>query len=396
MKYLKNTRELVFGRRLTHSKRTYVSMLILICIFFIFTNVIAQSQCVYIPGDVNNNGHVGMSDITYLVIYFKGGAAPPFTCPCPDDPFFAAADVNGSCSVNAIDVTTYVRYLKGLVENIICCPNCPPSSLAPSDGNTQRMASDIGAPDSIIIGNLDRSPIRASPGDTVNLPIWVKNDEAVSSVSIAMATDNQLISQRLGGNLMYPLTSWDDCSFYTPAANTPAPGFTSQSITGWNDLGGGANPFLNTNGAYTQIGEFAMVIDPNQSNIGDTARMSVGIQPRIGEPAFADSSGSDEWNIVPVFSVVVIVNGGCNYIPGDANGNGIFNGIDVGWMVNYFKVTGPPPPDTCYCPPHGVIFDAADANGNCAFNGIDVSYEVNYFKGIGGPPIYCIDCPPAN
>jgi hypothetical protein len=84
----------------------------------------------------------------------------------------------------------------------------------------------------------------------------------------------------------------------------------------------------------------------------------------------------------------------CNYVPGDANGNGTANGLDVVFSVNYFKGSGPTPPDTCDCPPHGTIFAAGDANGNCQFNGIDVTYLVNYLKGFGAAPQACADCPP--
>jgi hypothetical protein len=85
----------------------------------------------------------------------------------------------------------------------------------------------------------------------------------------------------------------------------------------------------------------------------------------------------------------------CQYVPGDANGNGTANGIDVTYMVNYLKGIGPVPPDTCNCPPNGLIYSAADANGNCVFNGIDVTYLVNYLKGLGPEPQACPDCPPA-
>ncbi len=62
------------------------------------------------------------------------------------------------------------------------------------------------------------------------------------------------------------------------------------------------------------------------------------------------------------------------YIRGDANGSGTLNGLDVVYLVNYFKGTGDPP----------VPFEAGDANGDSHVNGLDVVYLVNYFK--GGPP----------
>ena len=83
----------------------------------------------------------------------------------------------------------------------------------------------------------------------------------------------------------------------------------------------------------------------------------------------------------------------CVFRPGDANGNDVFNGVDIVYSVGFLKGVGPVPPDSCDCPPHGMLFAAADANGNCQFNGIDVSYCVNYLKGFGDPPARCPDCP---
>jgi hypothetical protein len=62
------------------------------------------------------------------------------------------------------------------------------------------------------------------------------------------------------------------------------------------------------------------------------------------------------------------------YIRGDANNNGVLNGLDVVFLVNYLKGLGPRPDP----------YLAADANGNGEVNGLDVIYLVNYFK--GGPP----------
>jgi photosystem II stability/assembly factor-like uncharacterized protein len=83
---------------------------------------------------------------------------------------------------------------------------------------------------------------------------------------------------------------------------------------------------------------------------------------------------------------------GCDYSPGDANNSGFTNGLDVTYLVAFFK-GGPEPPLTCPCHPHGYLYVAADANGTCDVNGLDVTYLVSYFK--GGPGIIpCPDCPP--
>jgi hypothetical protein len=87
------------------------------------------------------------------------------------------------------------------------------------------------------------------------------------------------------------------------------------------------------------------------------------------------------------------IQGGGTYLPGDVNNNGQTNGIDVGYLVNYFK-GGDVPPLVIDCPPHGPLYVACDVNGNCSVNGIDVTYLVSFFK--GGPGLmYCVDCPPA-
>ena len=96
---------------------------------------------------------------------------------------------------------------------------------------------------------------------------------------------------------------------------------------------------------------------------------------------------------VIVMNVTDTSSAACDVTPGDANGNGTFNGLDVTYSVNYLKGIGGAPPDTCDCPPYLDLLAAADANGNCAYNGLDVTYSVNYLKGIGPAPALCDDCP---
>lgn len=86
--------------------------------------------------------------------------------------------------------------------------------------------------------------------------------------------------------------------------------------------------------------------------------------------------------------------GDCIHCPGDANGNQVFDGLDVAYSINYLKNIGNPPPFVCYCSERGRVCPAADANGDCNFNGIDVSYSVNYLKSLGPVPQRCPDCLP--
>jgi len=78
-------------------------------------------------------------------------------------------------------------------------------------------------------------------------------------------------------------------------------------------------------------------------------------------------------------------------VAGDANGNGVCNGLDVTFLQYYFQGSGPHPPDSCMCG-DTFLYHAADANGNCTLNGVDIVYLVSYFKG-GSAPRFCPTCP---
>jgi hypothetical protein len=91
------------------------------------------------------------------------------------------------------------------------------------------------------------------------------------------------------------------------------------------------------------------------------------------------------------------IEGICAYVPGDVNGSGAANGIDVSFMVNYFR-GGSEPHDEC--PPCAALggnmnYPQGDVNASCGWNGIDVTYFVNFLKGIGPALRFCDLCPPA-
>ena len=91
------------------------------------------------------------------------------------------------------------------------------------------------------------------------------------------------------------------------------------------------------------------------------------------------------------------VEGICAYVPGDVNTSGNANGLDVTFMVNYFRGGDAPRVECPACGIYGqnMIYPQGDVNGSCSWNGIDVSYFVNYLKGIGPQLTYCASCPPA-
>ncbi len=87
---------------------------------------------------------------------------------------------------------------------------------------------------------------------------------------------------------------------------------------------------------------------------------------------------------------------GCDYIPGDANGDGNVMGNDVTYSVRYFKGLGASPPDSCWnTETEEWLYSGGDANGNCSYTGSDVTFLVGYFKGYNPEILYCPQTPPA-
>ena len=87
--------------------------------------------CDYVPGDVNGSGNVIGSDVTYLVNYFRGAAAPPDSCwnDLASSWLYSAADVNGDCNVIGSDVTYLVNFFRAIQTEIHWCPETPPAAV---------------------------------------------------------------------------------------------------------------------------------------------------------------------------------------------------------------------------------------------------------------------------
>ncbi len=66
-----------------------------------------------------------------------------------------------------------------------------------------------------------------------------------------------------------------------------------------------------------------------------------------------------------------------SYYPGDVNADGVTNGLDMIYLVNYIKYHPDPIPEPRL---------RADANGDCLVNLLDVTFMVNYYKGRGPAP----------
>ena len=83
----------------------------------------------YISGDINGDGNIRGSDITYGFRYFIGIGPPP-----PDSMYndltdrwlYVAADVNGDCNFYGSDITFIIKYLRYFNDTLLYCPQTPP------------------------------------------------------------------------------------------------------------------------------------------------------------------------------------------------------------------------------------------------------------------------------
>jgi hypothetical protein len=132
----------------------------------------------------------------------------------------------------------------------------------------------------------------------------------------------------------------------------------------------------------------------NDSLIAEITYNAASLSPGIYYGAINLNSNDPDTPVAAIpLTLTVVAPPSCSYVPGDANDNGVANGLDVTYSVNYLKGIGPQPPYICECPPHAQFSVAADANGDCAYNGLDISFLVNYLKGGGIIPRGCPDCP---
>jgi hypothetical protein len=259
------------------------------------------------------------------------------------------------------------------------------------------IAQDTGVPDSVIAGNLDGSAIIASPGDTINVPVWVKNDQDVILMYFPIAIDDQYIANYFDGNLFDILNPssnphWDEVEFIVALPGYPFVGFTSYPLFSISNVvpPGSWVPF-NSNGAWIKLAEFSFEISNDPSLISDTIQIIEGENHIIDGCSFVGVGDEDDYHPRFVGGTIEVVAPAYAYLPGDAN---MFLGLwppqvignDVTYLVNYFTgATQPCLLDGFYC--------AADVNGDCQVIGSDITRLQNYFLG-GPPPAYCPDYPP--
>ena len=161
------------------------------------------------------------------------------------------------------------------------------------------IAQDPGLQDSMLVGNLDRTPILAGLNSQITVPIYIKTDDSIIFFHIPIASDNNFIVSRDSGSFFPPVTLWDSKSFLLADQNSPTIGHTSQSILGFADLTPPDDPqnFLYTNYQWVHIADFRMTTTSNVIVLGDTTNLIVGRNSANGGLVWGDVTGINE--IIP-------------------------------------------------------------------------------------------------
>jgi hypothetical protein len=238
----------------------------------------------------------------------------------------------------------------------------------------------------LIFGSRDGSTVDVYLDDLIELRAWLATpsyfdidsngiQDTINFAHIPLATHDSVIPSRDGGILYSPFIYWDDVSFTD--ISHPQPGYTNQSLLGFEVCVGWFCRPLNTYEDTLNVFSFYMRTANDSSLIGQTVCPLIeGFDSANGGILYGMQDGVTP--IIPsqTFSCLYFV----EYLAGDANGSGSVDGLDVIYLVNYFKGFGPPPDP----------FLGGDANGDCIVNGMDVIYLVAYLK--GGPAPFLGSC----
>jgi len=235
-------------------------------------------------------------------------------------------------------------------------------------GLKSAVADDCPDPTQIIIGNVTVEPCMPQ---RLNIPIFMLNPCAVGGFNIRLyCTDPTWLHFVVGDTVAADTfgSRISDWELFSAVVNDPA----VISVTGIADMPGGDS------GIYLPPGNgLIFTIHPVFNNylVCDTSQLINFMGCSVSDP-----SGWTIFELDLQSDSVYVNDSPCNHHPrGDANCNGVANGVDVTYLINFFKGLGPS--FCCLC--------SGDANNNNVVNGIDVTFFINYLKGFGPAPDPC-------
>jgi len=253
-------------------------------------------------------------------------------------------------------------------------------------------------------GRVDGAPINAVVGANVYVDAYLQTSETgyIGDMHLCLGADNQYIDTLISETesiFYYPLTEWMVAEFSTAQGVPPnPPGWSSQSFIGFSRLSLALDdePFLHST-TPRRVMTFILKTKDNPDLIGQTQpAIGQGLNLYQGPSNAGDSTGDSNFYLLEHYSMLNFIEApsGCDYVPGDINGDGSAIGSDVTYGVNFFR-GGPPPPDTCYNESTSLwLYAAADCNGDCSFIGSDITFLVNFFRGTQPEILWCPETPP--
>lgn len=217
----------------------------------------------------------------------------------------------------------------------------------------------------VTIGGVTTAPCVA---DRLDIPVYISNPCEVGGFSITV--------------------SMTDPSWFEFDPNDPLAVDTIGAChTSWGSFDFGVHPY-GYNVTVTAIGPGGQNLPPHPEGCliftvhGDFSNRHVSDTCQLinfGTTTVSDSTGYELLPKILVRDSLCVAACDSNQVRGDANSSGSLNGLDVTFLINYFKGGA----SVCLgCPCEG------DANNSGNVNGLDVVFLVNYFKG-GPAPVPC-------
>jgi hypothetical protein len=318
--------------------------------FWMIDQAFAQQQ--FIRGDADGDGLVGALDPAFIICYRYSGVSVP---PCLD-----AADANDDGGVNYADASYLINYL--FVEGF------PPPQPFPNPGfdptpDTLDCAVGYVAPTPSTIDSLIVTSASGFAGDTVTVPIIVRNSQALLGYQIHLEFDPNVLQ----------VIGVDTIGTATGAVYPDLFGFTALDTGRIVDIWCVADcPRLRSipAGRDTLV---KIMFQVNQSATCTTTLLD--LKNVTGPPFWGNLLDYSGGKVYPTL-VDNNLTSQCQFIRGDADGDGLVGWLDCDFIMCWYFLGGPP--FTCG--------DAADPNDDGTVNSADILYLQQYLSGFGAPP----------
>jgi hypothetical protein len=260
--------------------------------------LIGQTQSFHPYGDCNGDGWCNWADADEMVQFFRGG--PPIWC-------IEGADVDGDTYVNGLDVTHLITFFKGGPPPANAC-----TYTSPQWTNTAAQTAQAQ-----LVVQHDTDPL------TATFRVYVTATVPISNISFSY----QFNPADIAG---FSVTSLLPNNMAEVSAIRPfAAPYSSISLDYDTYTQNGQNNFPTMTAIYD-------LVITAVTGLGTPVMSIIQNDPIFGPPlCYFGPPNSIADNSIAVASSFAV--------PGDANGDGNANGIDVVYMVNYLKNIGPAP-----------------------------------------------------